>query len=375
MKTIYFNIRPASRDRMWDTIKAANNLFDTSTPNGVIQSKSVRKFKPSSFSINAFAKKQLSKLLVNNQNYDQNSANGAEFYYFWGAFPKQKTTTPYVVELDNPYSLCYYEKSNFERNKSKIASKIQSCKAVTFMSETCRNHSFELYGKENFPNSHVVYPFVEDNLSKHQPQSEVTNLLFVGIDFRRKGGPELLEAFFNTKDTRLRLTVVSDISETMKAPYASDSRITFLPLTDRDTLLSTVFPTMDVMVLPSFHESFGMVLLEAMSFGMALIAVDAYATKEIVVDNYNGFLLSHPIIRPELHAGEEVVNCVELTINEFSERYLENNEFYYGLYSDLRSCFEKIADEKESFKSNSAKLFNDKFSPSCWENRFKVVFE
>ncbi|MFS1909668.1 glycosyltransferase family 4 protein [Vibrio sp. 10N.286.48.B7] len=370
---IYFNIRPASRDRMWDTIYSAEHSFQVSTPEGVSQSTKVRKFMAQSWSFKSYAREQLSKVLINRQSYDLKSSEGAEVLYFWGAFPKQPTTKRYIVELDNPYSLCYYNRSNFERNKKAISEKLKSCSAVTFMSETCRNHSFDVYGKESFPRNFVLYPYVNNNLEKHDSDSGVTNILFIGIDFRRKGGPELLEAFANTADPTLRLTVIADVSHELQSQFGKDSRVTFMPLVNRKELFETIFPKMDVLALPSMHESFGMVLLEAMSFGLALIAVDAYATKEMVINNYNGYLIPHPIIAPTSSAEHQFINCVEHTINDFAEQYLNSDEFYYGLYKDLKLAFEKIGNEKKRMMDNSTELFLNKFSPDCWESRFKEV--
>jgi glycosyltransferase involved in cell wall biosynthesis len=51
----------------------------------------------------------------------------------------------------------------------------------------------------------------------------------------------------------------------------------------------------DVLVLPTYVESFGMVALEALAHGLALIATDVYALRELVEDGRNGRLLSPPI--------------------------------------------------------------------------------
>lgn len=50
----------------------------------------------------------------------------------------------------------------------------------------------------------------------------------------------------------------------------------------------------DVLLLPTYVESFGMVALEALSFGMAIIATDIYALPEMV-NKKNGALISPPI--------------------------------------------------------------------------------
>lgn len=107
------------------------------------------------------------------------------------------------------------------------------------------------------------------------------------------------------------------------------------------------------MIFPSFYESFGVVLLEALSFGMGIITVNTYATPEIVKDGYNGRLLHHPILKPTILNGQEVINCVDLRISDFYNRYLSHDEFYYGLYDELKSAISDGAKKYKIWQQNS----------------------
>ena len=123
---------------------------------------------------------------------------------------------------------------------------------------------------------------------------------------------------------------------------------------------------MDVMVFPSFYESFGMVLLEALSFGMGIITVNTYATPEIVQNNYNGKLLHNPIIEPNIINGEKIVNCVDLRIQNFYNKYLKNDEFYDELYDELKEAINESTNQYHKWQENSLELFRLKFSPEIW---------
>ena len=57
-------------------------------------------------------------------------------------------------------------------------------------------------------------------------------------------------------------------------------------------------PLGDVLLLPSWHESFGLVALEAMACGVPVIATDRGGTDEFLDDGVNGFLRA-----PDDHAG------------------------------------------------------------------------
>lgn len=51
----------------------------------------------------------------------------------------------------------------------------------------------------------------------------------------------------------------------------------------------------DVLLHPTYVDSFAMVILEAISCGIPVIATDVYAIREMVEDNVNGYLLEPPI--------------------------------------------------------------------------------
>jgi glycosyltransferase involved in cell wall biosynthesis len=57
--------------------------------------------------------------------------------------------------------------------------------------------------------------------------------------------------------------------------------------------LEEILPVADVLLLPSLHESFGLVALEAMACGVVPIATDQGGAGEFIQDGINGFL-RHP---------------------------------------------------------------------------------
>jgi glycosyltransferase involved in cell wall biosynthesis len=292
----------------------------------------------------------------------------------WGSIPKN-IDKEFIVELDNPYSLAYYHIDNFYKQLEKIKQNLRKAQKITYLSQTCMNHSLELFGKEFVEKSFVTYPYMEDNYKKNKRDDDIVNFIFVGLNSRGKGGDELLEAFYHTTDKNTRLTFISNISDEIKSKYQDDTRINILPPQPREKLLNEIYPKMDIMLFPSLYESFGVVLLEALSYGMGIIAVNVYATPEIVTDGYNGKLLHHPILKPTILNGKEVVNCVDLRIKDFHERYLESDEFYYGLYRELKSSIEESNSLYKDWQKNSLKLFNDKFSPKIWQENFKNIID
>ncbi|MBN2782850.1 MAG: glycosyltransferase family 4 protein [Campylobacterales bacterium] len=366
-KKIYFNIRPTSRERMWDTPKHAREICEVLLPTGVEQQSSIKTY-AASVSFISKVKYEVSKKLINKQKVDSSVASNVDLLYMWGAFPKN-SKKPFILELDNPYTPAYYHIENFKKNKNKIKTELDKAYKITYLSETCKNHAIELYGKDIEEKSFVNYPYMSENYKKNcRDDNGIINFIFVGLSSRGKGGDELLEAFTHTKGDNIRLTFISNLSDEEKSKYQKDSRITILPPQPREKLLNEIYPKMDVMVFPSFYESFGVVLLEALSFGMGIITLNTYATPEIVKNNYNGKLLHHPILRPTILNDKEVVNCVDLRIKDFHDRYLKHNEFYYGMYEELKSAIFEANSEYKKWQENSLELFNNKFSPRVWIN-------
>lgn len=69
----------------------------------------------------------------------------------------------------------------------------------------------------------------------------------------------------------------------------------------------------DILINPSFSESFGMTLIEAMTFNLPVIASSAGGMKEIVEDNESGFLVTPGNI-------EQLRDRIELLINDEEKR-------------------------------------------------------
>lgn len=121
-------------------------------------------------------------------------------------------------------------------------------------------------------------------------------VLYVGRLLRIKGVHHLLGAFpcVLTRFPRARLLIVGE-GEERQTLQTSAQRLGLLP---RVAFLGTLphedvircMRAADVFVLPSLVESFGIVLLEAMSCGLPVVASRVMGIPYIVEDGLNGFL-------------------------------------------------------------------------------------
>jgi alpha-maltose-1-phosphate synthase len=135
--------------------------------------------------------------------------------------------------------------------------------------------------------------FPEENPSKRYDNAEV---LFIGVDFARKGGWQLLQAFQRVRERipNARLHVVGP--RELSIPHESSLGVEyhgFLSKTDSDHFrkLEQLFLRSSVFVMPSLYEPFGIAPLEAMAYQLPCILTRGWALQEFVVPGRNGFLV------------------------------------------------------------------------------------
>jgi glycosyltransferase involved in cell wall biosynthesis len=135
-------------------------------------------------------------------------------------------------------------------------------------------------------------------------------VLFVGGDFPRKGGYDLLAAWTaGSFHTRARLEIVSDW------PIAG-------PLPEGVTVSRRVSPHSaewtarwagaDLFVLPTRHEAFGLVYQEAAAAGLPAIGTTGNAVPEIVCEEQTGLLVAPGDIPALVAAMDRLIGSPEL---------------------------------------------------------------
>jgi glycosyltransferase involved in cell wall biosynthesis len=113
-------------------------------------------------------------------------------------------------------------------------------------------------------------------------------ILFVGGDFVRKGGPELLTAM-RALPPNVELDVVTG-SDVVGIPRDITCRV-HRGLTPRAAELIDLYRRADIFALPSRGDCLPQVLAEAAAAGLPLVATPTGAVAEIVRDGENGFLV------------------------------------------------------------------------------------
>ena len=159
-------------------------------------------------------------------------------------------------------------------------------------------------------------------------RKHVRNLVFVGHVARRKGLDVLMKAIGGLKDLNLHLDVVGYFDkesayfkeiERIIAKYNLEKNVSFHGSV-KPARLATLYRKADLFIFPSRHETYGMVLVEAMSFGLPIIASAIATTMEIVRNNINGILY-------ETENSEALAQAIYrlATIPNFRRAIMQNN--------------------------------------------------
>jgi glycosyltransferase involved in cell wall biosynthesis len=375
MMNIFFSLKPRSRERQWDTVKKLPEEFQPIIPfiDGPLGSAHQHLFVDHEIRHRSLKRRVLETIPLVNLRLLPEQAKTADLIYTWGSFPFA-SSKPFMVELDNPYCLTFYSQNAAALFKPLIRHYLRKAARIVCLSKACQAHCTAVYGEEFQEKTRVLYPFSEQQPWVPLERSGPFRFLFVGLQFRIKGGPELLKAFHELSEPNISLTIISSVPEEVKQQYADDRRIHFVSPVSREELFTRYFPESDILVLPSFYESFGMVLLEALSFGLGLIATHVYATPEIIEDNVNGKLIPHPILAPE-RMGEKFIICpVHQKFRAFEEHYLNHQEPISRFSQDIKKALEEALINAARWKQESRRIFQERFAKKIWEASIHNIF-
>lgn len=115
---------------------------------------------------------------------------------------------------------------------------------------------------------------------------EGKNILFVGMAWERKGGPELVEAFKTVLKVHpdAKLTIVG-CSPQLDVPNCNV--VGQVPLEE----VNKYYERASIFCLPTKLEPFGIVFIEALMHKLPVVATDIAAIPDFILDGENGYLV------------------------------------------------------------------------------------
>ena len=212
---------------------------------------------------------------------------------------------PYVVEIDNPYAFTAYNALATGLYRAVIRSFLVQPRCLTLrcLSEACLDGVRREFGEKVAGKAEVAYPKIQPRIQDARiqdmgPRSRGCRFLFVSTQFEIKGGEALIRAFRSVKEQvpDAELVLVTHLPGGLRRDVADIPGITVHDAAFTRAEIADIFLcACDVLVHPTYMDSFGMVVLEAMSCALPIIASNHYAIPEMVRHGTNGFLLDPPV--------------------------------------------------------------------------------
>ncbi len=120
-----------------------------------------------------------------------------------------------------------------------------------------------------------------------------SRILFIGTEFARKGGPQLLQAFRVVRESipsaELHIVGPTQISNLPAGAVLHGHLSKADP--EQRTKLESLFREATLFALPSLYEPFGIAPLEAMLYQVPAVVTNAWALREFVTPGVNGALV------------------------------------------------------------------------------------
>lgn len=189
---------------------------------------------------------------------------------------------PYIVAVRNTDINVFFSKMVHLRGLGRDI--LKNAKKIVFISQPYRDYLLDKFipakDKKGILEKSVVIPngidkFWLDNkfTGREKPKKRDINLLYVGVVDKNKNIGATIEACKILLDEgfNVRYTIVGAIRDKKEGALIHEtSFINYVDHTSKEELLN-YYRSSDIFVMPSIHETFGIVYIEAMSQGLPLI--------------------------------------------------------------------------------------------------------
>lgn len=256
------------------------------------------------------------KLILKNDFYLYHDLS----YYCWISANEKIEKIGKKFEYGNLNLFC---KNELERRIIEEEDLVSKAKRVYYMGNWVSNEMKQHYSymKEKF---YSVGGGLNNDFSISQCNKKKNQILFIGIDFERKGGPLVLEAF-----------------QILKKKYLKDASLIIVGCEERKQVdgvvwtgrvgreeISELFSASELFCMPSIFEAYGLVFLEALCFGIPVIARNDYEMPYFVKNGVNGYLL-------ENEDAEKLAYYIYLALCDepMKKRVLDESKKYIEQYS------------------------------------------
>jgi len=211
---------------------------------------------------------------------------------------------PWVIDIEHPTS---FANLNYKKWKKKWIKKIvkiylesKYCKKIMFHCEASKKALLNTLDCSKFKHKIVVlYPATYIPKIKKKKHKKIRIFCMLSM-FYEKGGLQILQAFnkLEKKYKNIELWVKGDVPEELKKKYNSKN-IKYFPyktkIIPRKRLLQKFHAQSDIFLYPSFIDSLGFSVIDAMACGLPVVANDTFAIPELIGKENKKFLIKAPV--------------------------------------------------------------------------------
>ncbi len=273
---------------------------------------------------------------------------------------KNKDKT-WVMDIEAEWQFYIGNKNKFSKERVKKYLLNENCKKILPWTKSTADEIIKEF-PEIKDKIEVVYPAIPVPEIKKKKEKEKITILYATRYFWIKGGYIALEVFRRLKKEYkddINLIFISDVPFHLKEEY---SNLKILDLISQEKM-KDYYQNADIFFYPSFMDTFGFGLLEAMSYGLPIVSVNTQYTKsrkEIIKNNKTGLVLDIPkeltlkwINQKEnLSLGYQEEEIISKLLDNL-KLLIENKNL---LQKMSENCLEEIKNGKFSIKERNKKL-------------------
>lgn len=276
---------------------------------------------------------------------------------------KLKTNIPILYLSDTTYDQLkkYYSNftsinDSFHHQGSKIENAaLNNAAIVSFPSNWAADFCVKHY---NIPESKVKKLLWGANIvesythpkTRTKDDNKSFTLLFLGVDWERKGGKVALEAvqyLRESKNIAAKLIVCGCIPDTSDLPeWVEVTGRLNKDIPSDMNFFKNILIKSDVLLLPTIAECYGMVFCEAAAYGMPVVATNTGGIGSIVIEGETGLLINDPTDSQAFANGiYEIINNLD-NYNRYASNAFERYHSHLNWDAWAKKIIELMHDYK-----------------------------
>ena len=201
----------------------------------------------------------------------------------------------------------------------------------------------------------IIYPAIKP-VNFKKIKSKNIRLLFVSRRFYFKGGLHALEVMdrLTKKYDNVEGTIISDTPKEILDRYARNKKIKFRDVMPKEELFFQIYPRTDILIYPSYTDTFGFAIIEALSFGIPVVSVAGQSRSDLIGDGKTGFIVEEP----KNFQTEDLnnLNSLKNIINEIEKKVellIKNKKLRDNM---SKNCLQEFKKGKFSIKERNKKI-------------------